>query len=104
VVTSHLALSCWRPALPTCHHLVPHLPQAELAAAETLLEALDPSAGGEERELLEAARGHLGELAGSYMACLRQLLSVNSTSMEEVPKKLAFCKSRIQQVGLEAGE
>jgi hypothetical protein len=69
-----------------------------------LLEALDPSAGGEERELLEAARGHLGELAGSYMACLRQLLSVNSTSMEEVPKKLAFCKSRIQQVRLQAGE
>jgi hypothetical protein len=33
------------------------------------------------------------------MACLRQLLSLNSNSMADVPGKIGFCKQRISQVG-----
>ena len=73
--------------------------QDQLSAADALIEALDPSAAGEERDALQAAQEQYGDVCLAYMSCLRQLLSLNSNSMADVPGKIGFCKQRISQVG-----
>jgi hypothetical protein len=70
----------------------------ELAATQQLLALVDPSRVAAPSSQLAAAQGEHGNTAGAYMASVRNLLQMSSSSLADVPGKVVFCRQRISQV------
>jgi hypothetical protein len=70
----------------------------ELAATQQLLALVDPSRVAAPSSQLAAAQGEHGNTAGTYMASVRNLLQMSSSSLADVPGKVVFCRQRISQV------
>lgn len=49
---------------------------------------------------LAAAQEEHGSTAQTYMASVRNLLQMSSSSLADVPGKVVFCRQRITQVGV----
>ncbi|KAF8056460.1 Mettl26 [Scenedesmus sp. PABB004] len=69
----------------------------ELAATDSLLALVDPSSVSVGAGQLAAAQEEHGDAAQAYMASVRNLLQMSSSSLADVPSKVVFCRQRIAQ-------
>eukprot|EP00877_Chromochloris_zofingiensis_P006769 jgi/Chrzof1/2345/Cz11g11220.t1 len=69
----------------------------ELAAADGLLQLVDPSHASNNSEQLASARQAGIDGVPQYLGLVRQLLSMNLSSLAEVPTKIMFYRQRLDR-------
>lgn len=70
----------------------------ELAVADQLLQLVDPSRVAVAADQLAAVQEEHGNAAAQYMAAVRNMLQMSSSSLADIPNKVVFCRQRIAQV------